>query len=67
MYYSNLNIKGPVKYRGLPTGSIRVLEAPDNHTPIGQAMCIGWNLDGLAVWKLTTGGQEIVGRWILGQ
>ena len=58
-------IKGPVRYRDLPTGSIGVLESPDNHTPIGKAMCIGWNLDKLAVWKLTIGGQEIAGRWMI--
>jgi hypothetical protein len=53
-----------VKYGVLP-GSIGVLEAPDNAMPIGMASCIGWDLDGLAVWRLTIGGQEIEGRFVI--
>jgi hypothetical protein len=64
-YFANLSINGPVKYRDSPAGSIGVLEAPDNHMPIGQAMCRGWDENGLAVWTLTIGGQEIAGRWVL--
>jgi hypothetical protein len=63
-YFANVNKIGPVKYRDVP-GSIGVLESPDNRTQIGQAMCIGWNLDKLAVWKLTIEGQEVAGRWII--
>jgi hypothetical protein len=66
VYFSNLSQKtGPVKYRGLPTGSISVLEAPDNHMPIGEASCRGWDENGLAVWTLRVRGQPIEGRWVI--
>ena len=66
MYYANIGpVKGPVKYRGLPTGSIGVLEALTNHMPIGQASCRTWDEQGRAVWTLTIGGHELPGRWVI--
>jgi hypothetical protein len=56
--------RGPVKYRDAP-GSIGVLEAPDQPMPIGQAECIMWDENGLAVWTLRIAGQKIPGRWVI--
>jgi len=64
-YFANIGKSGPVKYRDLPAGSIGVLEAPDNHMPIGMAFCRTWDMNGLTVWTLTIGAQEIAGRWII--
>ena len=33
--------------------------------PIGMAKCIGWDPDGLAVWRLTVEGDDVPGRWII--
>jgi hypothetical protein len=66
MYFTNVGpVKGPVKYRALPTSSIGVLEALDNHMPIGEASCRTWNEQGLAVWTLRVHGKELPGRWVI--
>jgi hypothetical protein len=53
-YFANVGpVKGPLKHRDLPTGSIGVLESPDNHMPIGMTSCRGWDDQGRAVWTLT--------------
>jgi hypothetical protein len=66
VYFANIGPKtGPVRYRDRPPGSVGVLEAPDNHMPIGQASCGTWDENGLAVWVLTIGGQPIAGRWVI--
>ena len=64
MYFSPINLDGPVTYGKLP-GSIGVLESLDNPRPIGMASCRGWGLDGLAVWTLQIGGQQIPGQWVI--
>jgi hypothetical protein len=64
VYFANVSRRGPVKYRDVP-GSIGILEAPDNHMPIGQADCKTWDDQGRAVWVLTIGGQAIAGRWVI--
>ena len=65
MYFANVGpVKGPLRYRDVP-GSIGVLEAPDNHTPIGQADCVMWDVEGRATWKLTIGGHELPGRFVI--
>jgi hypothetical protein len=56
--------RGPLKYRDVP-GSIGVLESPDNAMPIGQADCLTWDENDLAVWKLNIGGHRIEGRWMI--
>ena len=63
-YFANIRQRGPVKYRDVP-GSVGVLEAPDKFMPIGQADCVTWDDQGLAVWVLTIGGQPIAGRWVI--
>jgi hypothetical protein len=64
-YFANDgSTKGPVRYRDV-IGAAGVLEAPDNHMPIGMATCKTWNENGLAVWVLTIGGHEIPGRWVI--
>jgi hypothetical protein len=65
MYFANVGpAKGPVKHRSVPS-AIGVLESPDNHMPIGMAMCRTWDEQGLAVWTLTVHGQELPGRWVI--
>jgi hypothetical protein len=66
VYFANVGpVKGPLRYRALPTGSIGVLESPTNHMPIGQASCRTWDENSLAVWTLTIGGQPLEGRWVI--
>jgi hypothetical protein len=63
-YYSNAGpAPGPVFYRALPD-SIGVLQAPDDHMPVGMALAGGWTEDGLAMWRLTLHGVTVPGRWI---
>jgi hypothetical protein len=64
VYFAQTSLNGPVKYGQLPS-SIGVLDSLDNPMPIGMASCRGWGLDGLAVWTLRIGGQEIPGRWVI--
>ena len=33
--------------------------------PIGMAMCMGWDGDGLAVWRLTIRGADVPSRWVI--
>ncbi|MGO9597322.1 MAG: hypothetical protein ACLP7Q_04810 [Isosphaeraceae bacterium] len=49
----------------LLAGVNRVLEALDKPMPIGEAHCSTWNKNGLAVWTLRIGKQEIPGRWVI--
>jgi hypothetical protein len=53
-----------VKY-GDVSSAIGVLESPDKCIPIGEATCRTWNENGLAVWRLRIGKQEIAGRWVI--
>jgi hypothetical protein len=65
-YYATVGpLKGPLRYRDRPPGSIGVLGSPDNHTPIGMASCRGWDDQGRAVWTLTVRGQLLEGRWVI--
>ena len=60
--FSGLGIsqRGPVKYDQVP-GSIEVLEALDQFMPIGEASRRTWDENGLAVWTIRVGRQEIPG------
>jgi hypothetical protein len=63
-YHTDCFGNGPVKYRDVIC-SIGVLEAPDNHMPIGIAHCRTWDERGLAVWELTVRGENLPGRWVI--
>jgi hypothetical protein len=52
-----------IRYGEVP-GAIGVLESPDNHMPIGMAFPLGWTAEGLALFRLVIGGEEIPGRWV---
>ena len=60
-YFAHISQKGKVRYDDVP-GSIGVLEACHKFMPIGEAHCSTWNANGLAVWTLWIGKQEIPGR-----
>jgi hypothetical protein len=63
-YFDHISGAGPVRYGQVP-GSIGVLDSPDHPMPIGMACCIGWDLAGLAVWRLTVNDADVPGRWII--
>jgi hypothetical protein len=63
-YFAHIRAAGPVRYRDVP-GAIGVLDAPDHLMPIGMALCTGWDGDGLAVWRLTIRGADVLGRWVI--
>ncbi len=52
------------RYGDVP-GLIGVLETLDKFMPIGEAPCVTWNENGLAVWTLRMGKQELPGRWVI--
>ena len=65
-YHANVGpVKGPVKYREIPSRSIDVLDAPDNHMPIGRAYCLTSDENGLAEWQILIRRQPIEGRWAI--
>ena len=63
-YFAHINAAGPIRYGQIP-GSIGVLEALDRFMPIGEAYCVTWDENGLAVWTLRISKEEIPGRWII--
>ena len=63
-YFAHISAAGPIRYGQVP-GSIGVLEALDKFMPIGEAHCVTWDENGLAVWTLRIGKQEIAGRWVI--
>jgi hypothetical protein len=63
-YFAHISHDGPIRYGDVP-GSIGVLEARDKPMPIGEASCCTHDANGLAVWTLRIGKQEIPGRWII--
>jgi len=63
-YFAHISQQGPVRYDAVP-GSIGVLEAPAKPMPIGEAYCVTWDENGLAVWTLRIGKQEIPGRSVI--
>ena len=50
-YFAHISAAGPIRYGQVP-GSIGVLEALDRFMPIGEAYCVTWDENGLAVWTL---------------
>jgi hypothetical protein len=64
-YYANVGPdRGPV-LRGTVPVTIDVLEAPDKPMPIGQALCIGRDDAGIAVWRLVVHDAMVPGRWLV--
>ena len=64
-YFAHISQKGPDPVRMTVPGSIGVLEALDKPMPIGEASCRTHDENGLAVWTLRIGKQEIPGRWVI--
>ncbi len=60
-YFAHISQLGSIRYDAVP-GSIGILEAPDKPMPIGETHCFTWGENGLAVWILRVGEQDIVGR-----
>ena len=63
-YFAHISQKGPNRYRDV-SESIGVLEALDKFMPIGEASCRIHDENGLAVWTLRIGKEEIPGRWVI--
>ena len=63
-YFAHISAAGPIRYGQVP-GSIGVLEALDRLMPIGEAHCLTWDQNGLAVWTLRIGKEEIPDRWVI--
>jgi hypothetical protein len=65
MYFTNIGPKsGPILWRD-NYHAIGVLQAPDNHMPIGLALPIGRDDDVVEVWRLIVHGVEVPGRWVV--
>jgi hypothetical protein len=64
VFFAHFSQSGPIRYGDVP-GSIGVLEALDKFMPIGEASCRTHDENGLAVWTLRIGKEEIPGRWII--
>ncbi len=63
-YFAHISTAGPIRYGQVP-GSIGVLESLDKFMPIGEANCVTWDENGLAVWTLRISKEEIPGRWVI--
>jgi hypothetical protein len=67
-YYADVGPeRGPILWRD-NYDAINVLEAPDNHTPIGMALGVGWGPGGVQRFRLIVHGVDVPGRWtVVGQ
>ncbi len=63
-YFAHISHKDKIRYGEVP-GSIGILESPDQFMPIGEASCRTHDENGLAVWTLRIGKEEIPGRWVI--
>jgi len=63
-FVAHISQSGPIRYGDVP-GSICVLESLDKFMPIGEAHCLTWDENGLTVWTLRIGKEEISGRWVI--
>ncbi len=64
LYFAHISHQGKIRYGDVP-GSIGVLEALDKFMPIGEASRRTVDENGLAVWTLRIGKEEIPGRWVI--
>jgi hypothetical protein len=63
-YFTNLGPKsGPILYRD-GHDAIGVLQARDNHWPIGMALGTGWDDRGRKVSRLTVHRAKVREQWI---
>jgi hypothetical protein len=62
--FAHISTRGSVKY-GQVLSAIGVLEALDKVMSIGAASCRTWDENGLAVWTIRIGKEEIPGRWVI--
>jgi hypothetical protein len=46
-------------------GTISVLEALDPSSPVGTAFCTGANPAGVAVWRLSIRGRDVLGAHVV--
>ena len=63
-YYANESTVGRARSGEYPF-AIEVLVASDDSRPRGIAFEIGSTADGLAVWRLKIGGEDVPGRFIV--
>ena len=64
-YYTDLGPgSGPILRRDR-YGAIGVMQARDDHSPIGMALSVGWGEGGVALWKLTVHVAELPRRWVV--
>ena len=63
-YFAHVSAADPIRYGQVP-GSIGVLEVLDKFMPIGEASCRTHDENGLAIWTLRIGKEEIPGRWVI--
>jgi hypothetical protein len=64
-YFANVGPdRGPILWRDAK-GAIGVLQAPEDHMPIGMALGCGPDGAGVATWSLTVRGADLPGRWVV--
>jgi hypothetical protein len=64
-YFTNAGPdRGPLLSDTVP-GTIGVLEARDQPTPIGVAQCVGWDGSGRALWLLTVHDDDSSELWVV--
>jgi hypothetical protein len=64
-YYTNVGpVSGPLHFRDAPE-AIGVLNASDGKATVGMARKVGWDLNRVAVWRLTLHETELSGSWIV--
>jgi hypothetical protein len=62
--FAHVSQGGTIRYGDVPS-SIGVLESLESFMPIGEAHCLTWVPNGLAVWSLKVRGRAIAGRWVI--
>jgi hypothetical protein len=64
-YHTNVGPKsGPLQYRDASDVSC-VLKSLDGDVPAGMAKKVGWDVNRVAVWRLTVAEAELPGSWIV--
>jgi hypothetical protein len=64
-YFTNAGPKsGPLRYADAPR-TLPVADGRESCMPIGTATSIGWDLQKVAIWRLTAHGSNVPGTWIV--